>query len=450
MRRAAVLASIFMGASMSGARAVDVAIKSQLSQSIEANDNYQLATPSPGMTYPSVSTLTLDTIARTPTMLFTGSANLSYRTYFGNGAEALVPGVDKGARASIEKKIDNQTTFNLESSWQVRDAATIQREETGTSTVGGDVVTTTINGGFKRQLNSVDTITWSARATSLTSPPSGNSSSSATASAPPVTSSTDVSTTGAWIHQVNSTTKLTPSVLFDSINYQNSTNTQIMIWKGMLGLDTQLTKRLTFKGSAGGTVIKLTQDVSGNPLGSFNPTPFPTGTAASATAAAWVADLLVTYKLGHNDNFSLAAAQTVGPDTLGTIRKTDIAGVVLSHAINHWSNLSLSTDFSRQLSSSSTVDLYSASASYDHRLAQDWHMALTYRFRHRISDATSLNSTSSTSANSNSILLVVRRDVTILPAATGSAPIPAPDSSTALMASSAIWAMTGRFANNSY
>ena len=169
--------------------------------------------------------------------------------------------------------------------------------------------------------------------------------------------------------------------------------------------------------------------------------------AGSGSAADWIGDLLITYRFNNSTALTLAAAQSVGPDTFGTIRKTDIAGLVLDHRINRFSTIAFSGDFSQQLSSSGTTEFYSVATRYSYELTREWQMALSYRFRHQIGGTGSANlaSLNSGSASSNTVLFTLSRDFTILPAATGGPVEVAPDSATALMASAATWAMTGRF-----
>src|SRR6266567_269126 len=111
--------------SMSGARAVDFSLKSTLYQSLEINSNYQLRSDNPGETYIPVSSLIFDAVARTPTMRFAATVDLSYITYFGPGAVDLAPAFNRGFRGSAEAYQEN-TTYKVEGSVRTTQAFRLQ------------------------------------------------------------------------------------------------------------------------------------------------------------------------------------------------------------------------------------------------------------------------------------------------------------------------------------
>jgi hypothetical protein len=400
VRKMAILAGVCVGVCTSGAQAVDLSVKSSLAQSLEANSNYQLQSNPPGTTYLPITTLNVDALARTPTMRFAATVDLSYRTYFGPGAENLLPALDRGYRGSVEKN-DKLTNYKVEASRSERQASQLQLAETGVSTVGGDIITDTVEGGVRHQLTSRDLLAWSARATSLQFTSSTG------------TASLDTSTTGMWTHRLNELTDLIPTVQFESIAFDNPANTKATIWRGTIGLNSQLTKRLTFEGAAGVAYVTLNQNSGGLPPNALIAAPLTSGSAAD-----WLANMVLTYKINNNATFSMAAAQTIAPDSLGVIRKFDIIGLTLSHKINHAASLTFSGNLSHQASIGGATDLYSASVSYDYQLAREWRSSIAYRFRQRVSD--------SGDANSHAIFLSIRRDATILPSASGQEPTPAP------------------------
>src|SRR5262245_14133265 len=414
-----------VGMSMSGAKAVDISLKSTLYQSFEGNSNYLMQTNPTGVTYTPVSTITVDAVARTPTMRFATTVDLSYQSYFGQGAETLLPAFNRGFRGSAEK-FDNMTTYKLEGSIRTTQAFHLQLAETGVATVGGETTTSWVEYGVRRQLSYWDLVAWTARATSIQF------------TAPNTVPSLDVTTTGTWTHRVNQLTELTPMVQFETIGYGNPTNssnstnsissgnTQFMIWRGTLGVHSQLTKRLTFDGAIGVADITLNQSGGGT---------LPSGTTvlnSSGSAADWIGNMLVSYRITSRDTVSLAAAQTIGPDSLGVLRKFDNVGLVLSHRFDRHSGLTVTTDYSHQpLIAGGFTDLYSAGATYDFQFLQDWSTAVSYRFRQRIGVPGD--------ANSHAVFMSVNRDVTIIPSATGQPQTPTPADITTLLSWPAAW-----------
>ena len=394
VRIRAILACVGGAISASSAHAMDWTITSSLSQTFEANSNYQMQPNPPGPTYLPVSSALLNIIGRTPTMRVAATANLSYRTYFGPGAETLLPGLDHGFLGTWEKR-HYLTTFKLEGSHRVQQASTLQLEETGTSTISGDVTTDVIEGGIRHQLSEIDQITWSARTVETQF------------SSPTGTPSRTVSTTGRWTHQLTALTALTPSGQFEAIDYSSAGGgkTEVTISRATFGMNSELTKRLSFQGGVGITYITVEQN--GPPL-AVNPVQLPLGGGA---AADWLANALLTYRINPTDQLTIAATRSIGPDTLGTISRNEVIGLVWSRRINHWSTLAFSTNFSHQSTRVGTTDLYSASATYSYQLTPDWYAAVSYRFRNRFSEP---------EAHSHAIFFSIRHDLTILPSSAGS------------------------------
>ena len=146
------IALLCLGASASGAWAVDLVLKSQVGQSVEFNDNRDLAPKSKGDTYAFLSSLMFDAVARTPTTKFAATVDLSYRSFAGPGADQLIDAPNGGLRASMETK-QKLTTYTLAGSYARRDASTLQIEDTGFATVHGHVDTYVAEGGLRRDLS---------------------------------------------------------------------------------------------------------------------------------------------------------------------------------------------------------------------------------------------------------------------------------------------------------
>ena len=385
MAKWAALLGLCVGVLASGADAADVTIKSRLNQTFTVDSNYQMQAHPPGETYLPVSNLAFDIVARTPTMRFTTTVDASYRSYFGPGAENLLPGLDRGIVSGIEKR-DHLTTYRLSASRRYRQSAELQLAETGVTTISGDVITDTVNGAVTHELSGRDLLTWATSVTSLQfTTPSG-------------TPSRDLTTVGHWRHRLTPLTDVTPTVLYERITYDNPAQSEVEIWKGSIGVNSRLTKRLTMTGRVGVVRTQLTQSGA---AGATNPAQLAGGVATGA-----LFDLLLTYRLSNRDDVTFAAAQTVGPDSLGQIRAIQIVGTSLIHRINHYSYLALSTQLSRQTTVGDVTDLYSAAINYGYRLTPEWSTDLSYRFRQRMGTIGQ--------ATSNALFFSVRRDFTLL------------------------------------
>jgi hypothetical protein len=404
-RAVAILASAWAGMFLCDAGAVDITIKSTSSQSLEINSNYLLETNPRGETYISTTRLAVDTVARTPTVKFAATVDLTYRSYFGPGAELLLPGFDRFFRGTLEK-YDKLTTYKIEANRSIRQSFRLQLEEVGVATVGGDTTTDVVEAGVRHLLTPRDQLAWSARATSIQFP--DQTLSPVAVGTGNQTRSLDLSTTGSWTHRLSELTSLIPTVNFETISYDNAAQTEIMIWRGTMGFGTQLTKQLTLQGGVGVAHLTLDQNASGPVSNAVVGFPLTTGSKAD-----WIANVLLTYRINRTDTFSFAAAQTITPDSLGVIRKFDVVGFTLSHRINQAALVTFAANYSHTPAASTGLgtDLYSASISYDYRLNRDWRASVAYRFRQRVGGPGD--------ANSNALFISLVNDATILPSAAG-------------------------------
>jgi len=407
VRTAAALIFIGLGAcsldaSLSGAQAVDLVLKSQLGQSVEFNDNRDLSPKSKGNTYSSVSTATLDAIARTPDSKYTANLDVSYRAFAGPGADLLLDALDHGLRAGMESK-HKVMTYNLAGSWARRDASTVQIEDIGFATVGGHVDTFVAEGGMRRALSPEESIGWATRATLIQF-------SSQRTNARAI-DSLSITTTADWRRQLNPLTDVTSSLQLEWQSLDNASGTDNFIWRPTLGVQHRLTKQLTVKVTGGASITTTTQDVA---------TPIPPAVAPlpSGTRLGWLADFLLVYKLKMME-VSFLAAHSVAPSALGDLQERSTVSLSYRQDINAVSAFSLSGAFTRITAppgsnailidqpafAGNAVDVYTAALGYNHKLARDWNAQLSYKFTHR--------RTESNSASSNALMLSVKHDMTI-------------------------------------
>jgi hypothetical protein len=390
-----------LDASLSGAQAVDLELKSQAGQSVEFNDNRDLAPKSKGDTYTFLSTLMFDAVVRTPTTKFAATVDLSYRAFTGPGAEQLLDALDHGVRASMETK-EKLTTYNLAGSWTRRDASTVQIEDIGFATVHGHVDTYVAEGGARRELSPQESIGWATRVTAIQF-----SSQSATSRG---TDSLDVTSTADWKRQLSELTDVFSQLQFEWQNLDNAFGTNNFIWRPIAGVQHRLTKQLTLKVSGGGAITTTTQDVTA-------PIPPAITPPRSGTQLGWLADFLLVYKV-KTVEVSLLAGRSVAPSALGDLQERSTVSLTYRQDINAVAALSLSGMFSRITAPpgsnailtdptfiGSVADVYTGTIGYDYKLARDWNARLTYKFTHR--------QTETNSGNSNAVMLAVKHDMTI-------------------------------------
>jgi hypothetical protein len=416
VRKVITLAIVCLGISAPVTLAADIRLTSQLIQTADFNSNYLLQNNPPGEITAPVSTLRVDGISRTPTTLFETVADLSYRSYFGPGTDTLVvnDALDKLARVRLEQT-DKLTTYNAGAFWSQRQATPLQVAQTGIGTIPGFINTTNGQVGVRHLLSPIDILNWQTRYTStdFTNPTS--------------IPFTDFSSTGDWTHRLSATTAVIPSVQFEQLNYEGRANSDIRIWRLMMGINYQHPGRLIINAAAGALLASARANASNVPSAGaiflpsvFQPSgtivlpsgivqsvPVASGQSTSASTSDWLANVRVTYNFDRTTALTVVAAQTVAPDSFGNIFKSDSAGFVLQRQVNYSTNLLLAGDFSRLTSVTTQRDFYTLAATYGYRLTREWDTALTYRFRQRYDQ--------SGSANSHSVFVLVRRDVTIIP-----------------------------------
>jgi hypothetical protein len=418
VRKVITIAIVSLGISTPIARAADIRVISSLIQTADFNSNYLLQNNPPGEITAPVSTLRVDGIARTPTTLFETVADLSYRSYFGPGTDALRvnDALDKLARARLEQT-DKLTTYNVAASWSQRQAAPLQVAQTGVGTISGFVNTTIAEAGVRHELTPSDRLSWQTfwTSTDFTDPTS--------------VPFTDFSSTGEWTRRLSATTALIPSVQLEELNYEGPAKTEIMLWRLMMGVRSDLSARLNIHAAAGALLATARASASNVPSAGtlFLPSVFqPSGTvvlpsgivqsvpvtsgsaqSSSASASDWLANARVTYNFDSTTSLTAVAAQTVAADSFGNIFKADSVGFALRRQVNYSTNLSLAGDATRLTSVGTRRDFYTLAATYCRRLTREWDTAIIYTFRQRY-DQTG-------SANSHSVFVLVRREVTIIP-----------------------------------
>ena len=416
MKRAILAVSLCLGISSTPAFALDWSVNSSLSETVELSNNQFLRSMLAGGTLGSYSTITANAEARTPTSRFIADGDITYQKYWGPGTEGI-PQTEfrqDGVRARYETWGKDRTDLSYaEVAFRESSTALAILSDLGVATTAqGFIDTSTIRGGIERNLTPLDFVTLSARSTYTNYDPPGGG-----------TPLTDSSALATWRHRLSSNVALTASSELEWLNFNNSSNTRIMILRDMAGVDATLSPVLSFRGTAGVGYVKADQ----NATATTSLVPFTTTAASSASVADLITDMLLTYRMLKNTTVTLYGNQTIGPSVIGSLTKLTTIGAGLTHIINSRSSLSFAASASRQVTTSS-LDFYSGSVTYNYELAREWNSQLTYRHLHRtastggttgaIFDPISgvpIVASVGAPADSDSIMLVVTRNFTVLP-----------------------------------
>lgn len=423
----------------SPALASDWTVKTTLSQTVEANNNYFMVEDPAGTTYRSLSTLYFDSIYRTATTKHTLSGDLSYYKYAGPGAEdtQLKQGINNGARYLFETfgKSPQDRGF-LSAVWRRSDVATQQLEDVGTITSSGENNTYIVDGGLTRQLTAKDTLTVIGRATA-------NDFSNTEQNYSDIFGSARIS------HAFSALTEFVANVDFNWLKYNNEQNTETEFWKVMGGIVTRPTSQLTIRSNFGYAFANTRADplpplATGGVVPPPPPpdpnNPFPPADAPpplqpvqqGGSSMTWIGDIYLTYK-ARTETYSLFASKLVSPNTFGALQERKTVGFSFRHEINRLSGISLSSSYSiitsAQASSvpgqpqtvTSPSDLNTV-LSYNYNFTRDLRAQLVYNYRVRWPDTTAPVATTTTvpasdndPITSHGLYAVVTTDVTLKP-----------------------------------
>jgi hypothetical protein len=389
-----------------GAIAADVAIKGNVSETLEASDNYFLVTKPSGATVKSTTAATLNFFTGTPDTTYFLNTNGSYYKYFGPGA-ADAGAVQWGTPANVNFQINHVTEldrFNFAASWHRSDAAVTQLAQTGVANAKGSINTYDVNASVTHDLGRIDAISWTTdwNTTSFTDPTQ--------------IPYNDFNSTILWTHTFGPTTTFTNSINFDWFSQDNAANSQRLLWRFVSGMQSQLTPRLTFNGHIGLIFANAYQNGNAQPTGVppvFVPgvTPFQPLIGAGH---GWIGDVGLTYRLLKDTSVSFSAVQAIVPLFTGQLQQSSSLSIGLNRQINQLSNLSFFTSYAQTKSpnesgiavsqaTATQSDFFSAGLLYSYRLTREWSTTISYAFRESV-----------TLAKSSTVLFSLSKDFTLL------------------------------------
>jgi hypothetical protein len=367
VKRSVLLAFISLGVLAPGAFAAEYSVTSNLSERLSGSSNYFLSDTPIGSTFKSETNAGLTFGARTLDTRLLLSGNISYFDYFGSGAAATSPqsGFTPGVRLAVDHK-DELNKYKFEASWDRAEVAVTQFTESGIVTSPGFLDNYRIGGGVLHDVSPTDSIGLSAHANTV------RYSDNAT-----LTPYTDVVTEGIWTHLISPTTSLNTTASFDWYNANNPADSQRYFWQIMIGLQTQLSQRLSVYGSIGAGYSDTRQNAN-VPSSPTATTTFQPGTASSVQGY-----IGLSYRLSQRTRAWLTAFQGLVPTTYGALQTTSSVGGGLSRRINDVSRLQVITQYAHEDSSGFITDLYWAQVRYEYDLTPALSADLSFTYRQR-------------------------------------------------------------------
>jgi hypothetical protein len=407
-------ATLCLGAFASAAFAADVAMRGNVTETLDASDNYFLSSHPSGVTAKSLTSGTLDILALTPTTRYLLNTNYSYYKYFGPGAADTT--LTWGTPANAVFRVDHLTEldhYNFAASWTRADAAVTALQQTGTGFAHGSINTYDVNGGVTHDIGRNDTISWTADANKVqfTDPSS--------------TPYNDVSSSLFWVHNLTPTTTMNTSANFDWFSQDNAANSQRLMWRFMTGFQSQLSPLLTVHGNFGWVFANAYQNgdaaMNANAGAPIPPvviipgvTPFIPGVAPFqplvGAGNGWIGDIGFSYRLLKDTTVSGIVSSAIIPVFTGQLQQTESIAMSVNHTVNSLSNLSFFSSYSQASSpgqigqaGAAVSDFFSAGVSYNYQLSRYWRTNVSYTFRENVGQA-----------KSSTILFSLSRDFNVL------------------------------------
>jgi hypothetical protein len=381
--------------------ASDLTIKSSLSESIEANDNYFLIPEPKGITYAPLNAISLDVLGRTPTTRYDAHGDISFYHYMGPGAADTATPTVKQDSVSVNLEHDINPAgdkFSVTASSRQQDVATAQLNDLGVVTASGEVMTSAIGGSWTRQLTRTDTLAFSATSTKTD-----------------FTSSTlapyvNLATEAVWTRHIGPTTDLIASTEFDWTIQETQARQDTKFWRADTEAQIRPTSRLKLTGSIGVGVVSVRDD---GEVGAPGPAPPPglvSLVAGAGTAAGLLTDAQADYKVTKTTELTLLASRSIVPDVLGQLSARKSYQVVMTQIFNSASNLSLVgglTEVTASQAGLGASNYWTTSATYTRQLAREWSTQVSYNYRR--------SETTGSSVSSNALLVKLTRDMTLKP-----------------------------------
>jgi hypothetical protein len=409
VKRTAIAVSMCFGMAPSAAFALDWSLRTTQIETIELNDN-QFLRSSPAPSVGSYSTITANAEARTAISRFNIDADGTYRRYWGPGVEgAPSESMNYGFKGRYEQygKSRSDREF-IETSWRQQSTSFALLSDLGVvSNARGFLDRLAASGGIDRSVTARDNLSLLATSTRTIFEPSSAG-----------TAFTDTLVRGTWRHSLNRIAALNASSEAEFLDYENTTNTRVQIYRNQIGGDATLSPVLSLRGNIGAAYLVTEGGASTLTSGAT-----PLNASGSSSLVDWIGDAVLTYRMLKNTTLAITASQSIAPSVVGSLFKRDSVVASLSHMINNHSTLSFSASGIRQVSTT-TTDYASASVTYGYSFTRDLSAQLTYRYQHRFasSGTSTIDPITGTPtvggtgpASSNSLMLTVTNNYTVLP-----------------------------------
>jgi hypothetical protein len=407
---------------------VDWSVNASINETTELNNNQFLRSVLAAPTLGSYTTITANAVARTPTSRLNLDTDFTYNKYWGPGADPIInpiinPTTSNNVSAHYETfGKDPANREYIDASWKRTNTQLGVLANLGLqTTAAGDIDTATLRGGIERNLSALDFVGLTARSSLNYFDPSSAG-----------TQFLDTDLLATWKHRITGLATLLVSSEAEWLSYNNATQANLIILRNQAGIDITLSPLLSFRGNAGAAYLQASQQQG--PLGVSGAVVLPGSTggilsnSTSASAVGFIGDMSILYRILKSTTLTFTAYQNISPSIIGSLVENTGVAAGLSYLINQSSSLSLAASATRQTTFQVMNDFLSGSITYNRALAREWNSQISYRYLHRTANTgsgiafdpiTGIPLSSGLGpASSNSIMLSISRNFTVLPPGT--------------------------------
>jgi hypothetical protein len=383
------------------AYAGDWAATMRVGETVEANDNPQLQSNSPGGAVGSITNLSLEAIDTGPTWHWLLGTDLGFQKFWGPGAETSLDGVKGGVVHTAIDKSTLLTDYYATFAGTILPASVSEVLDSGITNANTTTMTYAGQGGLTHHLNSLNDLGLTV---------SGSSQSFTGGNKDGLTPNTYLTTGQSWTHTLTPRTDFTMAASTAWYTASGVSGTD-SVSESLTGqVHTDISNRLSLTAGGGGFFIHTTGDALTT----------STGESLDENNTGFIANGQLSYALAPNTSVSAFASHSLAPSSLGSVQELTQVGFSAGHQINEFSNLVFSGIFVDQLpvvsvpTNANNVQRQAVvlSVGYHRILSRYWDFGLTYNFTQQDNGDTpffeSFNNKGST--NSNAVFLTLTRN----------------------------------------
>jgi hypothetical protein len=384
------------------AYAGDWAATMRVGETVEANDNPQLRSNSPGGDIGSITDLSLQAIDTGPTWHWLIGTDLGFQEFWGPGAVDSLDGVKGGVIHTAFDKTTPLTDYFATFTGTVLPASLSEVLDSGITNANTTTMTYAGQGGLTHHLNSLNDLGLTV---------SGSSQSFTGGNSDGLTPNTYLTTGQSWTHTITPRTDviMAASTAWYTASGISGTDSVSESLTGQV--HTQLSERLGLTAGGGGSFIHTTANDGG--LQSFD-----------ENNTGFIANGQLSYALTPNTSLSAFASHNLAPSSLGSVQELTQVGFTAGHQINEFSSMVFSGIFVDQLpvfsvpsnANNTQRQALILSVGYHRILSRYWDFGVSYDFTQQDNGDTPFfeSFTNKGSANSNAIFVTLTRNFNLL------------------------------------